>query len=235
MAEDKKGFILYADLIHTIEQMPSDKAGELFLHILRYVNDKDPQSNDLLVNLTFEPIKQQLKRDLEKWERNRQKKIEAGRKGGQATQSNAKQNQAPLQSALAEQAELKHIQANQAVTVSVISNSNSKSNSQCESNSILIKGKAVHLDAIHSKQSSIDYLLADEEMIRAATELIKCEDWQTKLLLDRFINTNKLGTEFSTESYGNIRMHFSRWIKTQDLPQKQSIKPKRPMGEGDEW
>ena len=120
-------------------------------------------------------------------------------------------------------------------TVNVNSNSKSNSNSKCESNSILIGEKLIYLDAIHSKQSSIDYLLADEEMIRTASELIKCEIWQTKTLLDRFINTNKLGTEFSTESYGNIRMHFSRWIKTQDLPQKQSIKPKRPMGEGDEW
>ena len=57
MAEDKKGFILYADLIHTVEQLASDKAGDLFKHILRYVNDKDPVSEDILINIAFEPIK----------------------------------------------------------------------------------------------------------------------------------------------------------------------------------
>jgi len=78
MAKEKKGFILYADLIHTIEKMPVEKAGELFLHILNYVNDKNPISEDLIINLTFEPIKQQLKRDLNHWESVRVKRSEAG-------------------------------------------------------------------------------------------------------------------------------------------------------------
>ncbi len=82
MAENKKSFILYADLIHTIEQLPNDKAGELFLHILRYVNDKNPVSNDLIINLAFEPIKQQLKRDLVKWDKFKEKQSENGKLGG---------------------------------------------------------------------------------------------------------------------------------------------------------
>lgn len=123
MAEHKKGFVLYADLIHTVKKLPKDKAGELFLHILMYVNDENPITEDLIISLTFEPIKQQLKRDLGKWAESRLKRAEAGRKGGQATQSNAKQNEAMLDNA-------KQSQANQAVIVSVkdISNSNSEGN-----------------------------------------------------------------------------------------------------------
>jgi len=68
MAENKKGFVLYCDLIHTIKKMPDDKAGLLFKHLLSYVNDENPIAEDLLIELTFEPIKQQLKRDLNKWE-----------------------------------------------------------------------------------------------------------------------------------------------------------------------
>lgn len=68
MAENKKSFLLYCDIIHTINKMPNDKAGELFKHILKYVNDEDPSTDDLIINLTFEPIKQQLKRDLSKYE-----------------------------------------------------------------------------------------------------------------------------------------------------------------------
>ena len=82
MANNKDSFILYCDILHTIEQMPSDKAGDLFKHILRYVNDLNPVSEDLIVNLTFEPIKQTLKRDLKKWEGYIEKQRVNGAKGG---------------------------------------------------------------------------------------------------------------------------------------------------------
>lgn len=68
MAEDKKSFLMYCDLKHTIDKMPDDKAGMLFKHILAYVNDENPVTDDLIVELTFEPIKQQLRRDLKKYE-----------------------------------------------------------------------------------------------------------------------------------------------------------------------
>jgi hypothetical protein len=81
MAEDKKGFLLYADLIHTIEKMPNDKAGLLFKHILNYVNDFNPVTDDLIVELTFEPIKQQLKRDLLKYKETKIDKSNGGKLG----------------------------------------------------------------------------------------------------------------------------------------------------------
>jgi len=81
MAENKKSFVLYCDLIHTIEKLPSEKAGELFKHILRYVNDTNPTTEDIIVEIAFEPIKQQLKRDLREWEQERINRSEAGKKG----------------------------------------------------------------------------------------------------------------------------------------------------------
>ena len=78
MAQGKKSFVLYADLIHTVSKMPNDKAGELFKHILRYVNDEKPETEDLLIQLTFEPIKQQFKRDLTKWEETKEGRVKAG-------------------------------------------------------------------------------------------------------------------------------------------------------------
>lgn len=68
MAESKKSFILYTDLIHTVKKMPREKAGDLLVVILEYVNDLHPVVDDILVDLVFEPIKQQLKRDLQRWE-----------------------------------------------------------------------------------------------------------------------------------------------------------------------
>lgn len=68
MAEGKKSVLLYCDLIHTVEPLTDEEAGKLFKHYLRYINDQNPCSEDRLITLLFEPIKQNLKRDLKKWE-----------------------------------------------------------------------------------------------------------------------------------------------------------------------
>lgn len=81
MAQDKKSFILYADLVHTVRKMPKAKRADLFMTILEYVNDENPEVSDLVVSLVWEPIKLQLKRDLSKYENIRSKKSEAGTKG----------------------------------------------------------------------------------------------------------------------------------------------------------
>ena len=80
--DGKRTFIMYADLIHTVKKMPEDKAGKFFLTILEYVNDLNPEPEDLLVQIAFEPVKQQLKRDLIKWEVFHNKQSENGKKGG---------------------------------------------------------------------------------------------------------------------------------------------------------
>ena len=81
MAKDKKGFILYADQKALFEQLPNDKAGELIKFIFAYVNDENPVTEDLIINLAFTPIKQQLKRDLIKFEETKGKRSEAGKAG----------------------------------------------------------------------------------------------------------------------------------------------------------
>lgn len=81
MAKDKKSFILYADLLPAVKKMPDDKAGELFKLILSYVNDENPTTDDLLVDVMFENVKQQLKRDLKKYEVAKENKTNGGRLG----------------------------------------------------------------------------------------------------------------------------------------------------------
>ena len=68
MATGKKSFLIYCDLIHTLETLTDEEAGKLFKHVLRYVNDKNPSTPDRITQIAFEPIKQQLKRDLKDWE-----------------------------------------------------------------------------------------------------------------------------------------------------------------------
>ena len=79
MAKDKKSFILYSDQKELFEQLPDDKAGQLIKHIFRYVNDENPISEDLLINIAFTPIKTHLKRDLKKFEETKSKRSESGK------------------------------------------------------------------------------------------------------------------------------------------------------------
>jgi hypothetical protein len=81
MAKDKKSFILYSDAIYTVEKLSDTDAGQLLKHLLRYVNDQNPITENPLVEIAFEPIKQQLKRDLVKFEDVKVKRSEAGKAG----------------------------------------------------------------------------------------------------------------------------------------------------------
>ena len=82
MAQDKNSFLLYCDIIATVDKLSDEQAGKLFKHLLNYVNDNDPILNDLLLEIAFEPIKQSLKRDLIKYENRRKTAQENGLKGG---------------------------------------------------------------------------------------------------------------------------------------------------------
>jgi hypothetical protein len=81
MAKDKKSFILYVDQKDLFNKLPDEIAGKLIKHIYSYVSDENPESEDLIVNIAFEPIKQQLKRDLKLFEEKRIKRSEAGLAG----------------------------------------------------------------------------------------------------------------------------------------------------------
>ena len=83
MAEDKKGFILYADQKELFSQLPDELAGKLIKHIMAYVNDENPVSDDILINIAFTPIKLQLKRDLVKFEETKGRRSIAGKIGAE--------------------------------------------------------------------------------------------------------------------------------------------------------
>lgn len=80
--ENKKSFNLYCDIIHTVEKLSDEQSGKLFKHILRYVNDQTPITDDPLIDIVFEPIKQSLKRDLEKYLNIIERNKKNGSKGG---------------------------------------------------------------------------------------------------------------------------------------------------------
>lgn len=79
MAEDKNSFLFYTEWIETFEALEDDEAGKLIKHLLRYVNDQNPECDSKIINIAFTPIKQTLKRDLKKWESIVSKRSEAGK------------------------------------------------------------------------------------------------------------------------------------------------------------
>jgi hypothetical protein len=84
MAENKKSVLLYCDIIHTVKELDDADAGLLFKHYLSYINDENPEPPSKLIKIVFEPIKQNLKRDLKKWDETVQKRSIAGKAGAEA-------------------------------------------------------------------------------------------------------------------------------------------------------
>ena len=83
MAENKKSFVLYADLLISIDHLTNEEKGILFNHLLLYVNDKKPVLNDRLILTAWKPIELQLKRDLIKFEDVKTKRSEAGKRSAE--------------------------------------------------------------------------------------------------------------------------------------------------------
>lgn len=81
MAENKKSFVLYTDQVGIFDKLTDEQAGVLIKHIFKYCNDEYPEG-DFVTELAFESIKQQLKRDLKKYETRANNSRENGKLGG---------------------------------------------------------------------------------------------------------------------------------------------------------
>ena len=66
MAENKKSFILYADLIKNIDHLTNEEKGILFNHLLEYVNDMNPVLEDRVILSAWKFIQSQLKKRFSK-------------------------------------------------------------------------------------------------------------------------------------------------------------------------
>lgn len=91
MAEGKKSFIAYSDWYGTFKALPDDVAGQLIKYIFSYVNDEDPEPHEnFMVNALFQQFKATLKRDLDKWTKQREQRSKAGKRSAElrATKSN---------------------------------------------------------------------------------------------------------------------------------------------------
>ena len=107
--ETKKSFVLYADFAETAHKLGDADAGKLFKMILDHANGEDTTTDNLLLEIAFGPIKLQMDRDAAKWQKTREARSEAGKKGGRPSKQ-AEANKANASF-------VKQSKANKAVTV----------------------------------------------------------------------------------------------------------------------
>jgi len=71
--------------------LTDEEAGKLIKHLLSYVNDEAPVLEDRMLEIVFEPIKQSLKRDLDKRQEIKKKRSEAWKQGWRPKKKQKKQ------------------------------------------------------------------------------------------------------------------------------------------------
>ena len=112
--QEKPSFVLYTEHIEQFDSLSDAQAGQLIKAILHYVAEGEAYIEDPVVSAMMMFIRQTLDRDRKKWEETRQKRVEAGKKGGEESARRRKEQEA--NAAFAE--------ANQAVNVNVNGNGN---------------------------------------------------------------------------------------------------------------
>lgn len=83
MAENKKSFVAYSDWNGMFKMLPDEVAGKLIKHVFSYVNDENPTTDDYVINALFEQIKSTLKRDLIRWDKQREQRVLAGKRSAE--------------------------------------------------------------------------------------------------------------------------------------------------------
>ena len=122
MAEEKKSYIMYKSWNPLLESLPPEQLYEVFHAIIKYQNGEETNIKDPVIQAIFKMLKAQFEEDDNKWEKERQQRIDAGRKGGKAKPTEYKECLAEVsevKECLAPLSKVKQTQANQAVMVEV--------------------------------------------------------------------------------------------------------------------
>lgn len=77
MAKEQKGFVVYGDIEESLNELTDEQVAKLFRGMVSYFNTgKDPKFNGLM-KMVFIPIRQQMDRDTDKYEKKCQKNKES--------------------------------------------------------------------------------------------------------------------------------------------------------------
>ncbi len=78
---DKISFLMYLDYEEQFNLLTDEQLGQLMRAIMTYEKTRELPQLDGIVKMAFSFIKQQLDRDNDKWQDEKQKRSEAGKKG----------------------------------------------------------------------------------------------------------------------------------------------------------
>ncbi|MDT0646319.1 DUF6291 domain-containing protein [Zunongwangia sp. F260] len=206
MAEGKNSFVLYKDIIHTVKKLPKDKQADLFVTILEYVNDLNPDVEDPFVDLAFEPIKQSLKRDLKKYESICERNQINGKKGGRPPKPTKPNG-------------LNGNQADNAKPKKADSDSESESVMDSESEKDTIINNSAFAE---NSKSSIQWLETISMQQKVKPDVVK-------IYIGTF-EDHLITMEEQKESEKDFKKHFVHWFNKQDL----SMHRKNPIGKSNQ-
>lgn len=91
MGKEKNSFVLYTDYWEQINLLSTNQKGELLTAIFLHAMGKEPEQLDAMCKMAYAFISSQMDRDFNKWEETVRKRREAGKKGGLAKASNARE------------------------------------------------------------------------------------------------------------------------------------------------
>lgn len=115
---ERKSFLLYTEYFRQIKKLNIEQRGILLTAIMNFQSGEELPEMDPLTDMCFGFISDDMQRNNEKYEETVEKRREAGRKGGLATQANkanqANANFATFASNLLDEQKFKQNQANQA-------------------------------------------------------------------------------------------------------------------------
>jgi len=195
MAENKKSFIAYSDWDGMFQALPDEVAGKLIKHIFSYVNDRNPTSDDYIINALFEQVKSTLKRDLRKWEAQKEQRSSAGKKSAEtrSTKFNDRSN------SFNEKVRKPTVSVNDNVNVNV---------SEINNNNLAVADDEIDYRAVHLEFA--DRLLLNDLECQAIFEV--SEKRVTFELLNTFVahltNQSKVYNQYS-----EFKKHFSNWMR----------------------
>lgn len=78
---EKNSFLIYLDYQEQFEMLTDEQAGQLIKAIIKYEKTGEIMQLDNVTKMAFSFIKTQLDKDREKWQEEKQRRSEAGKKG----------------------------------------------------------------------------------------------------------------------------------------------------------
>jgi hypothetical protein len=203
------------------------------MHILEYVNDLNPVPINFIVDMAFEPIKLQLKRDLKKYENTKEFKSNGGKIGNlkrwnKDLYDKVLSKEITLEDAekIAERRKASHtdvershrvaeIAVNDTVTVNV--------NDTVTVNDISLKENSISKNEIFGKE-----VLASPSWIETISMQNRITPSEVPTWISEFNKKliSELDTKISKKEYAS---HFSRWLPQEILKSKKTTDKDKPF------